>query len=49
MDNAASKAVVTARKILRIADDNRDGRISESEFIRHAQDCPEIKDMLQGI
>lgn len=49
VDNATSKAVVTARKILRIADDNRDGRISESEFIRHAQDCPEIKDMLQGL
>ncbi|ESO07352.1 hypothetical protein HELRODRAFT_170685 [Helobdella robusta] len=46
--NPSQKAKDTARSILNKADDNRDNRLSEAEFIMHVKDCPEIKDMLHG-
>ena len=48
MEKAEEKAGHMAKRILAKADDNKDGRLSEAEFVYHAKDCTEIKDMLQG-
>lgn len=48
VENAQGKAQHMAKKILKKADDNGDGRLSEAEFVYHAKDSSDIKDMLQG-
>lgn len=46
--NPSLKAVDTTREVLERADDDKDGRLSEAEFVRHSSNVEAIKEMLQA-
>lgn len=49
IDNPREKAEETVTTIFTKADDNKDGRLSEAEFVRHALTCPSVKELLQAL
>jgi Ca2+-binding EF-hand superfamily protein len=48
LHDAREKATDVARDIFRQADDSKDGRLSEAEFVRHSSSSPELGELLQA-
>lgn len=45
----AEKAKETTKKVFAKADDNKDGRISQEEFVKHAVGCDStMEELMQG-
>ena len=47
--NPYDSAAEVARNIVKSSDDNKDGKVSEAEFIHHAKNSKEIKELLQTL